>query len=220
MGKLIAFGCSTTYGQSLSDIHPHNKQPSKLAWPQILGDLTNMPVLNMAKMGSSNKEIAHYALNYNYSIDDIAVICWTYKDRFCIVRKDDILRLGVWHTDPKFPNFNPNKKENQQVSKQFYEYVYDDYDMLLNAHCCIHYTDLFLKSKKIKCYHLMAHNYLNKEFEFFNTSILAIDYEKLYNENPLALDNMHSGENTHKLLATEIFNQTKGLTIEYDTNTV
>ena len=46
--NLVTFGCSATYGQSLSDIHPDNEQPSKLAWPQVLGDLANIPVVNMA----------------------------------------------------------------------------------------------------------------------------------------------------------------------------
>ena len=211
--NLVTFGCSATYGQSLSDIHPDNEQPSKLAWPQVLGDLANIPVVNMAYKGSSNKEIAHHVLNYNYNTDDIVVICWTFTDRFCVIRKDNILRLGVWHANPSKFATEKTLNEKQQVSTAFFSNVHDDNDMSLNQHYCIHYANLFLDSKKIKNYHIILHNYLRKDYKFFDTKILEIDYLELIKNNPLAMDNDHPGEMAHKLLAQDIFKETKGLTL-------
>tara|TARA_B100000941_G_scaffold159898_1_gene113676 strand:- start:3058 stop:3654 length:597 start_codon:yes stop_codon:yes gene_type:complete len=195
MSALVTFGCSLTYGQALSDIHPHNQTPSLLAWPQVLGSLLNLPVINMATMGASNKEISHRVLNYNFDADDLVVICWTFTNRFCIIGEKDLCQVGTW-------------KENQKT-KAFFKYLHDDNDMYLNQLYCIHYTDLFLKSKKIKNYHLMPYNNKDKRknLAFFDTNIIDIDYVNLITTNKLALDNSHPSEKTHRILAKKLFKQ-------------
>jgi len=226
MSKLVAFGCSLTYGTSLDDIHPSNEQASKLAWPQILGDLSDMPVDNQSEPGASNKEIAHQILNYDFDPMDTVVTCWSFTDRFCIIRehdfKDDerpwknhnILRLGIWHANPNNSASDESEREKQQVSTAFFTHIHDEHDMSLNQHYCIHYTNLFLNSKKIKNYHLITRNNLLKDYKFFDTPMLTkTDYLKLIIANPLALDNNHPGKQAHKLLAHEIFEETKGLTL-------
>ena len=212
--RLVAFGCSLTYGTSLDDIHPSNEQASKLAWPQILGDLSNIPVDNQSEPGASNKEIAHQILNYNFNPMDIVVTCWSFSDRFCIIREDNLLRLGIWHANPNNSVSDESEREKQQVSTAFFTHIHDEYDMSLNQHYCIHYTNLFLNSKKIKNYHLITRNNLLKDYKFFDTPMLTkTDYLKLIIANPLALDNNHPGKQAHKLLAHEIFEETKGLTL-------
>jgi|TARA_B100001094_G_C18153449_1_gene785056 hypothetical protein len=214
MSKLVAFGCSLTFGSYLDDIHPDNNTPSKLAWPQVLGDLAGIPVDNQANPGASNKEIAHQILNYNFDPTDIVVVCWSFSDRFCIIRKDNMLRLGVWHANPKYFSSDELEREKQQVSTAFFTHMHDENDMSLNQHYCIHYANLFLNSKKIKNYHLMARNFMKKDYKFFDTPMLTeTDYLQLIVENPLALDNDHPGKQTHQLLAQEIFEETKGLTL-------
>ena len=54
MPRLIAFGCSNTYGQGLEDCHilPNfpGPSPSKTAWPNTLGNLLNCSeVINQSK---------------------------------------------------------------------------------------------------------------------------------------------------------------------------
>tara|TARA_B110000046_G_scaffold64379_1_gene71871 strand:+ start:25926 stop:26579 length:654 start_codon:yes stop_codon:yes gene_type:complete len=213
--RLVAFGCSLTFGESLDDIYPDNNTPSKLAWPQVLGDLAGIPVDNQANPGASNKEIAHQILNYNFDPTDIVVVCWSFSDRFCIIREDkDLLRLGIWHVNPKYFSLKEKERESQQVSTAFFTHMHDENDMSLNQHYCIHYANLFLNSKKIKNYHLIARNNLIKDHKFFDTPVLTnIDYLQLIIDNPLALDDDHPGKQTHQLLAQEIFRETKGLTL-------
>ena len=60
----------------------------------------------------------------------------------------------------------------------------------------------------------MARNFMKKDYKFFDTPMLTeTDYLQLIVENPLALDNDHPGKQTHQLLAQEIFEETKGLTL-------
>jgi len=59
--RLIAFGCSYTYGAGLEDCFTppigHGPIPSKFAWPQLVANELNMECINMSSSGASNKEI-------------------------------------------------------------------------------------------------------------------------------------------------------------------
>ena len=63
--RIIAFGCSLTYGEGLKDCLPDPinlkkaKYPSKYAWPNLLSKKTNIPIINNGQPGESNKLIAN-----------------------------------------------------------------------------------------------------------------------------------------------------------------
>ena len=81
---IVAFGCSNTFGEGLSDCWPCNLStpPSKFAWPQLLGNMLDRTVVNKSKPGCSNKYIEYSILeNEQIREDDIVVILWTYYDR-------------------------------------------------------------------------------------------------------------------------------------------
>ncbi len=198
MANLVTFGCSITYGQSLKDNHPNNKSPSKFAWPQVLGKLVDMPVVNKAQMGCSNKEISHFVLNYDFNKDDIVIIAWTNKDRYCIFKEDEIQKIRVWLDD--------------SASVAFYEKLHDDYDMNLYYHNLVHYTNLYLDKHGIRNYHTNVFGYNDTPPKFFDTKLLNTN-GKEYMYDSLALDNAHPGEDVHSRLANELFVETKGLTL-------
>jgi hypothetical protein len=52
--RLIAFGCSNTYGEGLEDcwipeFRKHGPKPSKVAWPQILADKMGRECVNFVE---------------------------------------------------------------------------------------------------------------------------------------------------------------------------
>ena len=55
MSRLITFGDSFTYGHGLVDCHVPEKNwqgpnPSKFAWPQVLGDMLGIEVINKSSI--------------------------------------------------------------------------------------------------------------------------------------------------------------------------
>jgi len=183
--RLVAFGCSLTFGSNLDDIHPDNNTPSKLAWPQALGDLAGIPVDNILK--------------YDFSPTDIVVVCWTYLGRWCIVTKDLLFKIGPWYTEHKDAYVQFNK------SDAFYKHIYDEHDMWLEFNNNIMLADLYLESKNIKHYSLL-HSFSSDSPTHSN--ILDIDYAKIRKNNPVTLDGHHPGEQAHRLLAQELYRYT------------
>ena len=215
MRRLIAFGCSMTYGQSMPDNYMDHDSltPSKFAWPEILGKLTGTEVVNMATCGASNKEILHLILEYQFESTDIIMVCWTFTDRTCIITNEKLLRLGVWYLSP----IKGGRSDVPALKKRtaaYYAEVWDEHDSSLSQHRCIHYANLYLNSKNLKNYHLTVNNDLIHEHPFFNTPMLPVDYMSIIQDprNPKALDNDHPGEQTHRRLAEKLWHLTLGLT--------
>ena len=105
--KLIASGCSNTFGQALPDVWDKKKQDaifsrsSKFSWPQVLADKLNIKCINKSRPGASNKEIWNAILNgpqywgqprEEYSKKHIVIILWTFVNRFCFLESDDYHR--------------------------------------------------------------------------------------------------------------------------------
>jgi hypothetical protein len=91
MSRLIAFGCSITYGHGLPDCFSppggFGPTPSNLAWPSLLGKkLEKSTVVNNADPGASNLQILWKILNYEFQHDDICVVYWSFYERLDIVR--------------------------------------------------------------------------------------------------------------------------------------
>ena len=103
MSQLHTFGCSITQGFALPDVvaqplTPEQEQaldrdshwsdewldnPSKYAWPQVLADELNMPVVNHARRGSCFQQIARQCAVAQDQIekDDTVIVMWTFLGR-------------------------------------------------------------------------------------------------------------------------------------------
>lgn len=77
MSRLFAYGCSFAYGQALPDIYPNNATPSKLAWPELLGQKLNREVVNRSVPGAGNLEILNCILSTKFEPTDMVVIMWS-----------------------------------------------------------------------------------------------------------------------------------------------
>ena len=134
--RLVAFGCSHTYGVGLEDCWldiggPGDLPPSKLAWPQLMANFLNRKCINASKWGSSNREIWHRIINFNFEPDDLIVVQWTYPNRDCIIREDGgVEQLATWH--------------DEDYVKRFLVLTHDTYDKAILANTYIHHANMLV----------------------------------------------------------------------------
>ena len=197
--RLVAFGCSNTWGWGLSDIWniKNNDQPSKYAWPQLLADKLNIRCNNLSIPGASNKEIWYNIINAKFETDDVVTILWTYFDRYCILQKNNTDQIGAWKTDV--------------LSKQFFKYFYDEYDMLLNLYLLIDHVQYSLENKVKLIKHFLVfkpHEWIkNYDKDFTWNMAHPVLFLDDIDHFPKALDKNHPGPKTHEMFAEKIYNE-------------
>lgn len=202
LNRLVAFGCSITYGAGLPDyVDPGmpNFGPSKYAWPALVAKSLNLAVVNKSSLGASNLKILNEILNFDFNSDDTVVIMWSFYQRDMLYYNDKIVEIGHW-------------VEND-IAKSYYE-AHSDYDMAMKSAIHIHHADLFLKNKNIKALHLIKNanddtvlkNLLkDKNLKWFDTT-----YHDMVNEYiDLGSDNRHPGLKTHVLMSKIILSKLK-----------
>lgn len=205
MSRLIAFGCSYTYGEGLPDCWVNDERgsnPSKFAWPQILSNKLNIECVNLAEAGCSNKYITDRVLEIEFQKDDIVVFLWTHYGRFCFFQDDgSTKRLLLSSTR--------NKKTNIKIKRytiQYYRDYYTQKDSLKDTCIRINFIKNYLDSKKIKNYHSVFDNYdLNetKMLHWNNVKFLDIEFQSI----DLAVDQIHPGIRSQALFADDIYKE-------------
>lgn len=92
MPRLIALGCSNTYGHGLSDCDAgpdplipggrlHGPTPSQLAWPSVAAGLLGLECVNLSRPGNSNINMLVSLLDQQLAADDRVAILWSYCTR-------------------------------------------------------------------------------------------------------------------------------------------
>lgn len=199
--RLVAFGCSNTYGHGLPDCHippnEHGKLPSKQAWPSLLANDLNLELDNQGVPGASNLEILHNILHYDFKNDDLVVIMWSYVGRDMLFGKknilgwQDIIKIGLWQDTELSHSWRKTHSKEDVATRSWYY---------------LHHASLFLKSKGIKFYNVFS---AKEELDKFKPKFIdnSIIYDtKIVTSRPrdLALDNIHPGPKTHRLIADRI----------------
>jgi len=198
--RLVAFGCSRTYGHGLRDCYTgkDNKEPgtvsSKYAWPSIVSSLLGINCLNLSTPGSSNKRITYTIINSSLKKGDIVFVNWTDIDRSCIIKDNKITDIGPWMNDKE--------------SKYFFK-ISNDADLLFESNLYLRLIFLHLNDLGITNFHTISHpeNFIvdNKNRRLvLNTSI-----EESKKNFPLAIDQLHPGEEAHAHFAQEIYREIK-----------
>ena len=200
--RLIAFGCSNTYGEGLEDCWingMYGPKPSKFAWPNVLGNLLGVDeVINLAAPAISNKRIWRDALNFDYQDNDIVVLHWTFVDRDCFF--DRVPKIGPWI--------------NEKASKFYYKYFWSNLDRHYDLFNRADHVGRYLTSKKIKHYNIQTTGssgggraaYRPEEIpKWFEVDFLPGNMNTKVIDR--ALDKMHPGPLTHKKFANEVFNK-------------
>lgn len=200
MSRLIAFGCSYTYGTALPDCKNwmldklHNLQPSNMGWASLLAQKLGLECVNESFPGASNSEIMYNVLKYNYKKHDTVVIMWTHYAR-------DMLFTFSY----KYPFFRdrlgPWAKTHQE--RKWAEYLSEkDYAMKSWFH--IHHADLYLQQQGVKYIHYPA---TPKELDSYRLEFININN---YHSDGIeyvdkATDDMHPGTQSNRLLAEKMY---------------
>ena len=222
MPKLIACGCSNTYGHGLKDISIPDKKgqinyslgASKLAWPDRLADMLGYECVNLALPASPNKLIA-YRLTEVEDIqpDDIVVFMWTFLPRQCILpninpntvikNSRDILFLRRDQT-------NTNRAYHASKGWTEWEARYsNDYNLLNENMTWVASGNHFAKSKTMNVYNYSINGGAMLPMQKKYAVNIIDDVGRYAYNPPLALDNAHPGEAAHLRIAQQIYDDIK-----------
>lgn len=188
--RLVALGCSHTYGHGLEDCFIPPKgfgtDPSKLAWPSQLAKMLNIEsVVNLSKPGCSNKYMLHSALNFEFDKNDLVVALWTYNNRTGIFKNSSEYRhIGHW--------------SNNKYSKKFLKSYYTDYDNNFQNIVYTNYFFLYAKSKCLNYYYDFIESNSKDDLPFFqNDNFVDLKFDEHSQKYPTALDGSHMGSQGH-----------------------
>ena len=199
MSRVVAFGCSFTYGHGLEDCVASDgigagPIPSRFSWPSILADKMNLDCDNQAVCGLSNLGIVDKILNYSFNKDDMIIIMWTFFERDLLwLSKNQKLDLTVG-IDTEILNA--------------WAITHGIVDRRMRTWYNIHHVYSYLKSINANFYFL----HVNQEPEFINLrpvwanniNFLPTKFRD-FRHFPLAADGKHPGTKSHSFIASHIY---------------
>lgn len=199
--RLVAFGCSLTFGHWLPDNADGNTfNPSKLSWPNILGQKLGISVVNKGITGASNKVILQKILDFKFKKNDQVFILWTHLERYTVFEKNyNILAI------------QPYKKEKMNIA--YYKHIYNEFDHGIDFYTRSNHAHLLLESLGLVHYHLTSRTISMPKPSWnkvkFLRTILEKDVRQNYEHKDFALDNQHPGVRSHEYFANLIYNEIK-----------
>lgn len=212
MSRLLAFGCSHTYGHGLVDCY--NKKtnsagetPSKYAWPQLVANNLNLDCINLSNPGASNKEIWWTITKQKYLSTDTVVILWSYPHRSAIIHNNnDVQQLGYGFSD----------KPSKQFTK-FTSMTVSDYNFSIDSWMYIEFSNKILADRKVKKIYNFVINYevYNLAQPNWLTTEIMLDAYEFVLPVDLALDNNHPGQTSNKDFSQRVTSIIKGKQNEF-----
>lgn len=201
MRRLVAFGCSYTYGHSLEDcFQPPNLAgplPSKMAWPNTLASHLGIEtVVNNGVCGASNKKIWKSVMDFEFEPEDFVIINWSFIARNIFFDENP-------HNDKIIL---PAYKEYQW----YYENLYSEYNSILDLCLLADHCHRYLWSKSIVNYHALLSiinldHKINEVCKWKSFDFLKPDFDRIRLKYPFALDNSHPNKDAHDEYALELY---------------
>lgn len=186
MERLVAFGCSYTFGQALPGAIFDKKIPSNLSWPSMLAQHLGVDVENQGEPGASNLEILWKILNFNFDSSDMCFIMWSHFTRASIFREEGFKRLD-FHTLSKY--------------EKSWLRVHPEYDQIVHNWIYIHHATTYLNTLGIQPYHLLSGG---SHPDPTKTITVPRILESKFHFIDRGDDNDHPGVHSHALLAGQI----------------
>jgi len=219
--RLIAFGCSNTYGEALPDCwdndhSTYGPNPSKFAWPQLTADALNLECINLGVPGTSNKQICNDVLNTEFEETDIVVIMWTYVTRTCFFQnKEEVMQYGGSKNSKRIlvqdVSNTRHDRERRKYNAMYYKSFYTDANSNIESYMYLNLVNLFLSEKGIKSYHISCNSIqhgVRKSLQSFTLSPPewnCVDLPNIINcFIDKALDNAHPGIESQKNVSNVI----------------
>lgn len=204
--RLVTFGCSNTFGQSLKDTLDQNLNPSNYAWPSNLAKLLNVECCNLAECGISNRKIWYKIVNSNFYKRDIVVILWTYSHRTSIIQNtENHIRLIPSYAHKKnAPDFGL-----YQLNKQYYKYFFNEYNLQQETFLLINHAKTYLDSIKVENYHFTFKRSYPAIFNALDLTGMPhwnrVDIKEIQFLNDFAIDREHPSKLAHEDFASKIY---------------
>lgn len=184
MSRLVAFGCSHTYGEGLHSI--------KSAWPYLLSEHYKIECVNNGVPASSNKNILFNILNFDFRDSDTVIIYWSHIERWTIFNKNNKIR-----------HIYPSQKDDTALN--YYRYIFTENDSKLMFDMIIDYANLILEKKNIKTYNFSVKPELVVEDGKASTYIIpTTSFSVIRREHLSKLDGKHMDEQGQNILANEM----------------
>jgi len=193
--RLVLFGPSDTDGHGLPDcdlVPPTS--PSVYSWANLIGEMLNIPVHNLASIGASNKEILLSIINADIKKDDLVIVCWTHVHRSCLVNADGSLTKI-------FPNLKTVEADS------FYR-LFNTTNIIVNSLLDISHANALLVNKAGKVYHFYTDKLINQRKYFRNylpIDVSLTEIDKTIHYIDIAEDKMHPGLLSHRSIANYIY---------------
>ena len=222
MAKLYTFGCSFTYGHGLEDCFNEETNgpgpdPSKFAWPKLLGNRTGLVVENHGECGAGNATILSKIMetHTSFSADDTVVILWSFQSRYCYFTKDQHRYVTTQVTPSGVKSWSRKKGvvNQTETAARFNEYhaffssaFNDRVRTLLIANTACQY----LKSK-VK--NVLQYSLEPIDTDYFTKELLQYPIEGLWSDcvtsSGTALDGAHPDAGCHNQFADAVYNKWK-----------
>lgn len=196
MAKIIAFGCSFTFGEGLDDSFSDVEFPELLkfsnhAYPNILSNALGMQCINLAYPGSSNKKILRNILEYKFDKADIAIVMWTTP-----------ARSTIYYPDPANDLMLHRNRAFQKHESQFFR-VHTPYDIEYSDAVHIMSGVNYLKSLGIEFYNCNIGIDISVNVPWFATYQPQIKFSDfIVDETPDG--SKHPGIHSHRKLANHM----------------
>jgi len=198
MSRLVTFGCSYTYGHGLEDCHIEPESPgpnpSKYAWPNLLGQRLGLDVVNCSNPGASNIHILWKLLNFDFTDDDLCVIMWTHFGR------EPFSNLKYDSDNIDWDNYETSViKSLPSLTRE---------NIVIRNTIIIHHGYSYLKNKNIK--HLFVvgpPDALLYKFPDMKIPTLMTDIHLKKSLVDVALDGKHPGPDTHMSIAKQLLDK-------------
>tara|TARA_B100000085_G_scaffold70905_1_gene63576 strand:- start:12201 stop:12875 length:675 start_codon:yes stop_codon:yes gene_type:complete len=153
MPRIVAFGCSFTYGEGLPDWSESKGLPSRFAWPAVLGMKLEYEVLNQGIPGGSNKQCAMKVLDTEFDEDDIAIFYWTFWHRDVIFRENKGKRCDLKILPSQNENFKDWTKKEKKILQFYYKNSYEPFHSFIEDIAWINHAKYHLDGLGIKNFH-------------------------------------------------------------------
>ena len=204
MHRIVAFGCSNTYGQGLPDCYVDNGRGpseagdtcSKYAYPQVIANRLGYDCVNLGVPGGSNRIIWHNIINFDFQPNDLVIMYWTYIDRYASITESRTVNLGMWSSmDPLCKAWQKYNAVARSVQ-----------DRLLESLVHIDHANKYIQSKNIKHMNMKtSRNDLKDTAPDWCTFKWDVkETEDLMVTQPLALDGLHMGSEAHQVIADRV----------------
>ena len=210
MSKLVTFGDSNTLGMALPDIWDHenkvpifDKGPSKYSWPQVLADKLKIKCINFGYAAASNKEVWYNIVNTKFEKDDIVIILWPQRPRWCTIKENIIERIGPFVFDKRISV----SQEDVLRSEAYLKYLYDEYDNYVDYFMRVNYITMFLENKVKILKHYETEK--TKMFPSWSTTKFSKEgfLEDILYKYPKAHDNEHVGIEGNRAFANIVYKE-------------